>query len=100
VLETVTMLRMKAMKSFFGDEGKIKAGREFDVRSKQRADDLEVRGLAVLVGSGRENTEPAIRNKAADAGPLADSAGGETGAASAPSSSRPAPALRSRDSKR
>jgi hypothetical protein len=94
------MLRMKALKSFFGDEGKVKAGREFDVRSKQRADDLENRGLAVLVAGAIQNTEPAIRaNKAADAGPLADSAGGETGAASAPSSSPPAPAPRKRASK-
>jgi len=88
------MLRMKALKSFFGAEGNVRRGREFDVADRFRADDLERRGLAVPVAASPAPTEPPIVNEAAVAGPLSAPPGGETGGAAPSPSSRPARAPR------
>lgn len=104
------MIRMKALKSFNGDRGEgvqqpdgswyVDAGSEIACTTQPRANDLERAGLAVPLPATKADDirankmaplpinkmEPPLENKAASAGPLA-SAGGETGAASAPSSS-------------
>lgn len=84
-------MRMKALKSFFGNEGRVKAGREFHVANKHRADDLELRGLAVSLTDEGQLLVP-VENKAALAGPLEGGHGGETGGAKPPLSSPAAPA--------
>lgn len=86
------MARMKALKSFRGDEGSARAGREFDAKDSNAAD-YERAGLAVRVKDDkrplRNKIEPPLENKAAQegAGPLAPP-GGEIGEAP-PQSSLP-----------
>lgn len=85
------MIRMKALCSFGiagSNEGKVRRGREFMAASEARAKDLEKHGLAFrLFDVPLIAAVPApASNKAAVSGPL-PSAGGETGAANAPSSS-------------
>lgn len=88
------MFPMKAMKDFRGREGEgknrmVEAGVEFTVASKGRANDLEVRGLAVpvkRVSDKKPEVETAVspvQNEASETGPLG-SLGGETGAAAKP----------------
>jgi hypothetical protein len=101
---------MKALKSYNGSPGEgvqqpdgtwyIDAGSEFFCATEPRANEMERAGLAVPLPASKldeiradkmaplpvNKMEPAPQNKAATSGPLA-SAGGETGAASAPSSS-------------
>lgn len=100
-------IRMQALQSFLGQatEGGadrvVKRGSEFDVASENRARELITKALARRT-EGAKPAAPAKRraNKAAAAGPL-PSAGGETGAGAAQSSSLPGlqpdqPAQRSR----
>lgn len=101
------MIKMKALRSFGvagANEGKVKRGREFDVKSDARAKDLETHGLAYRLETRVQPTpvdaaEPPPSNKAAEAGPL-DSVGGETGAAEpAPSSPPDRPQQRRRSAR-
>jgi len=78
------MIRMKALKSFFGDEGRVRGGREFEVKDQRRADALAKRKLAVMVDG------PALQDRGV-VGPL-PAAGGPTGAGSGSSLSPPAQA--------
>lgn len=98
------MVRMKALKSWTGEEGPISAGNEFNARNEYRAKDLEAHGLAHRVKPPAEAT-PLTKignvpetNKAAETGPLA-SAGGATGAEAPAPSSPPARQRRKRRSK-
>lgn len=43
------MVKMRALKSFTGSEGKMRAGREFDVKDEGRAGELVRRNLAQRV---------------------------------------------------
>ncbi len=98
-------MRMKALRTFHGkpgendESGAVRRGHEFEVAGDKRARELEIRGLAIPQGAarlaGKATPEPrpaTIVNEAATTGPLDQSAGGETGAKSAPSSSQPDPA--------
>lgn len=101
---------MKALKDFRGKPGEgkdrmVEAGMEFKVENQSRANDLESRGFAAPVVAAaklvhlKNKKLPQPENKAADAGPLA-SRGGRTGAATPQSSSPPAPAPRTRRSRK
>ncbi len=77
------MIRMKALRTFSGNEGHVKRGREFTVAHEHRARDLEDGGLAFRLEAKMQampenKMEPTPQNKAADDGPL-PLAGGETG---------------------
>lgn len=79
------MIKMKALRSAnMGAGGShVKRGREFEVETDQRANELEAHGLAYRIETKamqapQNKMEPAPQNKAADAGPL-DFPGGTTG---------------------
>lgn len=84
-------VRMKAMRSFLGDEGMIKSGMEFDAKAgnvdlyERHEPPLAVR----IVGKGERlaKVEHPHANKAAETGPFG-SPGGETGEEEPPRLSR------------
>lgn len=90
------MPKMKAIKTFFGDEGSIRRGREFDARPGNVKSYVD-RGLAMEIGGAKPKAS-ASTNAAAAKGPLS-SRGGATGAAKPQRSSRVARAPRGRASK-
>lgn len=90
-------MRMKALKTFYGDEGSLKKGIEFEAKDGN-VSAYERRGLAVRVGKGQPSGER-LTNKAAEAGPLG-SRGGRIGADNAQSSSPTDQAPKTRRSKK
>jgi hypothetical protein len=97
-------IKMKAQRDFRGRDGEgtnlasdrrlVEAGGEMTVADQGRANWLEVHGLAIPVGHLAAAPAPraaTVQNLAEEAGPLA-SAGGQTGAEAAASSSPAAPA--------
>lgn len=96
------MIKMKALKTFRGrdQEGRPKKGREFDVTSEARANDLIRAGLAARIGEKAEPGAPSnkveapLQNKSEDtpsrpnntSRPLSLT-GGQTGEATLPLSS-------------
>lgn len=95
------MYRMKALKTFRGEVGErdhtgaTRAGFEFTASSQKRVRELEIRGLAILVATvdlPPPAPRPAVvQNEAAEAGPLVESPGGETGETEQQLSSRAVP---------
>lgn len=67
-------MKMKALKTFYGDEGSVQRGREFDAKDGNVAV-YERRGLAVKVGKGQPAPSGRTANKAAETGPLASHGG-------------------------
>ncbi|MBI1216888.1 MAG: hypothetical protein GC185_13880 [Alphaproteobacteria bacterium] len=81
------MIRMKALKSFMGREGMVRAGREFSVADKRRADELARMGYAMTLAS-----PPAVKKLEGERqgvqGPFVPD-GGATGGETSASSSAP-----------
>lgn len=80
-------VRMKALRSFLGDEGPQKTGREFNAHAgnvdgyERHEPPLAVRVLGK--GDRFAKVEPTLKNKAAETGPFG-SRGGVTGEAEPP----------------
>lgn len=79
-------IKMKALRTFGyagASEGKVRQGREFEVKDVNRAKELEAHGLAYRIDDPRISPEvipndPEFRNEAAETGPF-DLAGGAIG---------------------